>query len=258
MVAADASRSPSLPAPRFEPESRNFWLDDIRFKVSDGGSSERTGEDGLVLVKPWALVEQELAAVSGERTSRELGVKEGGSAVLWSLVLPLERYVGVDIRPLDISFPKPVTEHPRWPVIHLYGNTSQDDRDALERIMAAEFDGPLDLVVDDASHQYELTRRTFEVCFPKLRTGGLYIVEDWDWAESDGPWTQPSHPWYGTPSLSNLITRLVLLAATRHDIVDTITVRRSFVAVKRGPALLGADFDIEQATHSQRRLRELV
>lgn len=38
--------------------------------------------------------------------------------------------------------------------------------------------GPFDLIVDDASHEFELTTRSFEILFPMLRPTGIYIVED--------------------------------------------------------------------------------
>jgi hypothetical protein len=40
---------------------------------------------------------------------------------------------------------------------------------------------PLDLVIDDASHRLRETISSFEVLFPLLRPGGLFLLEDWDW-----------------------------------------------------------------------------
>ena len=53
---------------------------------------------------------------------------------------------------------------------------------ALASIVAKEFEGePIDLVIDDASHLLEPTRASFEVLFPRLRTDGLFVIEDWAW-----------------------------------------------------------------------------
>ena len=47
-------------------------------------------------------------------------------------------------------------------------------------IMDREFgDAPLDLVVDDASHLYDETKVALEVLLPRVRPGGLFIIEDW-------------------------------------------------------------------------------
>src|SRR4029077_11377083 len=41
------------------------------------------------------------------------------------------------------------------------------------------FNGSIDVVIDDASHLYGPTRRSFEILFPLLKPGGAYIIEDW-------------------------------------------------------------------------------
>jgi hypothetical protein len=58
----------------------------------------------------------------------------------------------------------------------------QSDRSVVPRIIDEEFGStPLDLVTDDASHLLDLTRASFEMLFPRLRPGGTYIIEDWNW-----------------------------------------------------------------------------
>jgi demethylmacrocin O-methyltransferase len=38
--------------------------------------------------------------------------------------------------------------------------------------------GTFDLIVDDGSHINEHVIKTFEILFPKLKKGGIYVVED--------------------------------------------------------------------------------
>merc|ERR1712037_640562 len=45
-------------------------------------------------------------------------------------------------------------------------------RDLAERL------GPLDIVLDDASHESAHMRNAFEALYPKLSPNGVYIVED--------------------------------------------------------------------------------
>lgn len=52
----------------------------------------------------------------------------------------------------------------------LYG--SQDDPKVFESL------NNLDLVIDDGSHISHLTISSFEIVWPKLKSGGLYIIED--------------------------------------------------------------------------------
>ena len=61
-----------------------------------------------------------------------------------------------------------------------YYGVNQADRGRLTELTVHEFGAePLDLVIDDASHLLEETRSSFETLFPRLRPGGLYVIEDW-------------------------------------------------------------------------------
>ena len=53
---------------------------------------------------------------------------------------------------------------------------SQDNPEFLTSVHD-EF-GDFDLIVDDASHLSSLTIRSFEILWPYLKSGGLYVVED--------------------------------------------------------------------------------
>jgi hypothetical protein len=53
---------------------------------------------------------------------------------------------------------------------------SQVDRAVLDRI--AHNRGGFDIVIDDGSHINEHQIRSFEILFPHLRAGGIYVVED--------------------------------------------------------------------------------
>jgi hypothetical protein len=62
-----------------------------------------------------------------------------------------------------------------------YWGIDQSDVGTLSNIALAEFDGAIDLVIDDASHQFGPTQASFTCLFPRLRPGGLYVIEDWNW-----------------------------------------------------------------------------
>jgi hypothetical protein len=130
-------------------------------------------------------------------------------------------------------------------VVRLHGNVPQADRTSLRRIVDEDFDGPLDVVVDDASHMYAPSLASFETLFPRLRPGGIYLIEDWAWAHHPR-FQGPDAQWADEPALSNLVTRLVILAASRFDLVPSIIIRPGFVAVTRGRAEIGDDFDTER------------
>ena len=96
-----------------------------------------------------------------------------------------------------------------------------------------EFDGPLDLVIDDASHFYGPTLASFETLFPLLTPGGLYIIEDWAWGHWPG-FIVPDHPWAGTP-LTQLVVKIIEAAGTSTGLFANVTVYEGFISVERGP-----------------------
>ncbi|MEE9414330.1 MAG: class I SAM-dependent methyltransferase [Acidimicrobiales bacterium] len=111
----------------------------------------------------------------------ELGVFTGGSLAMSGLAPTLDKVVGIELetRPLK-SLEDFISANHLSETIQPYLGVDQADRHTLDRIMETEFSGqPLDLVIDDASHLLEPTRLSFEALFPRLRSGGVYIIEDW-------------------------------------------------------------------------------
>jgi hypothetical protein len=89
-------------------------------------------------------------------------------------------------------------------------STSQSDRKILEHIVLNELADELDLVVDDASHTYEETKASFEILFPLLRPGGIYLIEDWSWAHHPN-YQAPDAPFSKGHALSNLLFEHIML-----------------------------------------------
>ncbi len=112
-----------------------------------------------------------------------------------------------------LPFPESLRRHTRWGVVRHHGNVPQADRESLRRIIDEDFDGTLDGVVDDASHMYDHSLASFETRFPRLRPGGMYLIEDWSWAHHPS-FQGPDAQWADEPALSNLIMRLVILSAS--------------------------------------------
>lgn len=96
----------------------------------------------------------------------EVGVLGGGSLRLWREAFPRARVYGIDN---DVRR--------RWGVVE---GCTVLEIDACDRQAAdAHFeDGSLDVVIDDGSHEIEEQLLTFGWYYPKLKPGGLYVVED--------------------------------------------------------------------------------
>jgi predicted O-methyltransferase YrrM len=162
----------------------------------------------LALLKPRTLVDRFLQSLDGlgPRQILDLGTYEGGSACLWFEAFRPEKLVTIDIssgpsRPEFAAYEERTNAR-----LRSYWGVSQADTERLTTIVADEFEGPLDLVIDDASHWYEPTRASFELLFPLLRPGGLYVLEDWDWEFL--PEFQAPHPWSEKQGLLQLIEEL--------------------------------------------------
>ena len=63
-------------------------------------------------------------------------------------------------------------------------------------------------MIDDGSHLLEETRACFETLFPRLRKGGLYMLEDWNW-ELNPMFRNPEHPFAKRDGLVGLVDDLV-------------------------------------------------
>lgn len=101
----------------------------------------------------------------------EIGVYEGESVKVLATRFPSAHIVALDLNLRDIDFSG-------------YANVSylqcdQTDAARIRSILQHHFPNGVDLVIDDASHIGHLSRLTFDCIFPHLRSGGLYIVEDW-------------------------------------------------------------------------------
>ena len=97
----------------------------------------------------------------------EIGVSKGGSLWMWKEFFPGAHIHGIDIDPDCAQWAGDGVEV--W-------IGSQDDRDFLRGV--AEKAGPFDVVIDDGGHLMKQQISSFEVLFPAVRDGGIYVIED--------------------------------------------------------------------------------
>jgi hypothetical protein len=117
---------------------------------------------------------------------------------------------------------------------------------AVKAIIDHEFaDEPVDLVIDDASHHYDLSRKSFEIIFPRVREGGFYIIEDWHWAHMNDARYQSGEAFGGQPALTNLVFELLIAYGSHPDLFWNIVVRDWFIAVQRGSKVLPENFNLD-------------
>ncbi len=92
-----------------------------------------------------------------------------------SIRMWMEYFTKANIHGLDVS-DFSWFEHERF----TFHRCDMDDRDEIRRAMG-EIRTGLDIVIDDASHASHHQQNAFLEIFPKLNSGGLYVIEDLRW-----------------------------------------------------------------------------
>jgi predicted O-methyltransferase YrrM len=158
--------------------------------------------------EPYLRVYEDLASAFSPRSILELGIFQRGSYVLLNKLFKPRRMSAVDISrdPVEALCHYVADKEGRF--VHF--STSQSDHDVLEHIVRNELANELDLIVDDASHTYEQTKASFEILFPLLQPGGIYLIEDWSWAHMS-MCQSPDAPFSKRDALSNLLFEQIML-----------------------------------------------
>jgi hypothetical protein len=255
----------------------SFVVDGLEFHGDLKSYTERTTADRVVILKESRLLRQYLDFLAPHPIDNlfELGIWQGGSPLFYGLATDAKRIVALDIlnnepAPTDadptqlLAYRNPAIDeiifaHNLSDKLKLHFGTSQADPVAVKAIMDGEFGGEkLDLVIDDASHYYDLSRKSFEIIFPRLREGGLYIIEDWQWAHMDDPRYQSGEVFGGRPALTNFIFELLIAYGSHPDLFWNIVVRDWFIALQKGSKQLGDDFKLDDVLRMRGKSLSLI
>ena len=139
----------------------------------------------LQIEKPRVLVERYISLLEEEQPRRivELGIRRGGTTALINELCNPEVLTAIELttEPVD-ALTRYIEDHDAGDTVRPHCGVDQGDRASLIQILDEDLQGAdLDLVIDDASHLYAESRASFEVLYPRLRPGGLYVLEDWRW-----------------------------------------------------------------------------
>ncbi|MBV9555250.1 MAG: class I SAM-dependent methyltransferase [Alphaproteobacteria bacterium] len=241
-----------------------FVVDGLEFRSDLDSYTEQTTPTSVVILKESRLLREYLDFLAAHDIANvfEFGVWQGGSPLFYALATDARKIVAIDHlhkgpRPPEADHDDVLARAYKNPAldeiieqrgiadrVKLHFSVSQDDRKAVSGIIDHEFgDAALDLVIDDASHYYAHSRTSFETAFPRLREGGLYIIEDWQWAHS--PHYQSGGTFEGRPALTNLVFELLVAYGSHPDLFWNMVVRDWFVAVQKGSKPLAGDFKLD-------------
>jgi len=93
----------------------------------------------------------------------EIGVQYGGSLALWVKYFPKSHITGVDIDPVC--------------KMHVGKRVSIKIGDQTDRAFLGQFKN-YDIIIDDGGHTMSQQQISFDVLFPLLNPGGMYVIED--------------------------------------------------------------------------------
>ncbi len=110
--------------------------------------------------------------VSGENWDAKIvqgGNSDGGASIkMWQDYLPNSRIIGVDINPAKHLETAQIETHV----------VDQGDLDNWKEFLTSMGETEFDIVIDDGSHRADHQQLSLEVLFPRLKSGGLYFIED--------------------------------------------------------------------------------
>ena len=260
-------------------DSNTFRVGEVEFKF--GFPLRDVGADRLGVMKGRQLIERyaELCRDLRPAVIVELGMLRGGSTALLNELSRPRKLVAFELR--EEPPPALVTylEHRDLAeVVRPTYGIDQADRDRIGSILDEELGSALiDLVIDDASHLYDQTVSSFETVFPRLREGGMFVIEDWNFIQitSDAiehavvsaSGTEREHlerqleaahaerlavdPLADQrPPLTKLAVDLVLARSSSGDAIREVTLNAHWIVVKRGAAALDPkSFRLEDLVH---------
>lgn len=218
-------------------DDHHFRVGDTRFRQLRPGDTERvtTRDEVLILKNPSFLLryDQYLRRLPN-RNVVEVGIAEGGSLIYFALRYPQLRFVGIDLRSPNDAVQYHIDRLGLTDRIKLHYRVDQADGKRLREIVAKEYRGEaLGAVIDDASHFYEQSTKTFEALFGLVAPKGFYCLEDWNWAHEPGR-TQDGRLWPDKISMANLLFRIILLQPTKRDLVRDIHINDNVAFIERG------------------------
>ena len=179
----------------------------------------RSEQNAVVILKDRDFLDniyrQLLGALQPQRIF-EIGFFQGGMPLFLADMVSPEKIVGIDWYPPTDALEQIIVNAQLSDTVKLYGQVLQNDSAQISRILAAEFgDQPLDLIIDDASHEYENSKACFEEYFGYLRPGGKYVIEDWGWLHWPGnQWQSDQSYFWGKPAMTNLLFEIIMASAS--------------------------------------------
>lgn len=132
----------------------------------------------------------------------EIGIYKGSSVKLWEQYFPNAELHFIDITTKYIEYYSQRSH---------YHFVDQSDRKALQTLAQNILGGGFDVILDDGGHTMDGQITSFQVLFPFVKSGGMYIIEDLHtsyWRSFGGKGTQ-QHPKAGQGTTVGYLQNLI-------------------------------------------------
>lgn len=237
-----------------------FKLGDLRFHQVFGAESQTKPCEfpEFILVKTPEMVEWYIKQFEGVEVNDllELGVLRGGSVAFFNEYFKPARHMAVDIHATAARPLAEMSERARRDGRNLLAklDISQADTQGIVAAYEAHFgrSAEFDVIIDDASHFYDLSVASFNGLFPLVRPGGIYVIEDWGWGQW-APFQSQDNQLYNEPALTNLVHYCMLGCTGGAAGIARVDIVKDTAFVHRNSQPLPPDFRIESAFSTRGR-----
>jgi hypothetical protein len=220
-------------------DDEEFTIDGVHFLCRGIKVGLKSVPDRFCIIKPRWQVERYARVLEALAPKKivEIGIFDGGSTAFLAQYVRPQKLVALELAEQPCAALEQFIESRGLrDVVSTHYGVDQSSTQRLTEIIDEEFgDEQLDLVIDDASHLFEPTRRSFRCLFPRVAPGGAYVIEDWS---ADLNVLAAAHP--TTTPLPALVLELVLMCG-QAGVIDEIVVAKGFALIRRGHVPIDRD-----------------
>ena len=173
----------------------------------------------------------------------ELGIRTGGSTAFLAVLFQprILTAIEIDERASNL-FNEFLACHPDGSRIRTHFECDQGDVVDVKKVLEDDFGKqPIDMVIDDASHRLEPSTISFNILFPRIRPGGIFVIEDWSWEHYAEGQAGPDHLADQVTGFARLALEASLVCAHRPDVIAKVVLMRGIAIIYRGPVELAAE-----------------
>ncbi len=121
----------------------------------------------------------------------EIGISEGASVRMWADYFKNANIYGIDIEYFNQNHKGKLDQRIKTFIAH------QENEDEMLKVVS-EIDAPIDIIIDDGSHDPQHIKDSLRILYPFLKQGGLYLIEDVEFVQQFKEDLKDYNYWFAT------------------------------------------------------------